>query len=736
MDLNTPIGALNRVGKTTTTHLTRLGVSTAGDLLYFFPFRYEDYRKIALVTDLKPGEMATVKVKIELIASKRTSRQRRFITEALLSDINGDSVKAIWFNQPYLSKTLKTGDEIYLSGKVQGDMAGAQFVSPVYEKVHEGETTHTARLVPIYPVTQGLTQKQLRFLVSQVLTLADSSKEWLAENILDKYDLIPLKDALRGIHFPDDDEDLVKSTERLKFDELFILQLRAELARNEMLFEHAPTLEFKKESIQAFVRSLPFTLTQAQKIASWEILKNIADNKPMNRLLSGDVGSGKTVVAAMALFDTALNNYQGVLMAPTEILATQHYHSLCKLFGDRLNIALLTRSQFQISNIQCQINIKLSKSKAKGQIFNAINKGDVQIVVGTHALLSEKVDFKKLGLVIVDEQHRFGVGQRRAIKEKSSFAKASADEGGCKAHFLSMTATPIPRSLALMIYGDLDVSQINEMPAGRKKIITKVVEPAKRVAAYNFIKAQVQAGRQIFVICPLIEETSVISTESDDGGRVEKSLSPALRDSSIAFHSTRNDNVNEKKTVMSEYEKLSKEIFPNLRVGFLHGKLPPKEKDETMNKFKNKEIDILVSTSVVEVGVDIPNATVMMIEDADRFGLAQLHQFRGRVGRSVFQSYCILFTSSASKFVQERLKFFENNPDGFKLAEKDLETRGPGEVYGTLQSGVMNLCLAKLTDVGIIKKAREAARFVAQKIDDFPLISAKIKEIQEAVHLE
>jgi len=676
MELNTPVSDLSRVGKTVFSRLKRLGVTTVRDLLYYFPFRYEDFRKIVPIADLQDDQLVTVCGLVELISNKRSFRTRKMITEALVSDKSG-TLKVVWFNQPFLTKNIHPGEIVYLSGKVKSDMLGPQLVSPVYEKFSAKgasgkETVHTARLVPIYPLTYGLTQKQIRFLINQIIKLADAVKEWMPEIVLEKEDLVPLASALKGIHFPKDEADLKQSTSRLKFDELFILQLKAELTRLEKNAIKAPKIIFKENEIKSFVAGLPFTLTATQKISAWEILQDIAKDKPMSRLLSGDVGSGKTVVAAMAMYSAYLNNFQSVIMAPTEILANQHYQLLVKLFKD-IKIGLLTGS-----------------TKDKKAIKKQMVKGEIKIIVGTHALLSEGVDFKKLGLVVVDEQHHFGVEQRRLIKEK-----------GRGAHFLSMTATPIPRSLALVVFGDLDVSTINELPPGRKKILTRLVEPAKREQAYGFIREQIKKGRQAFVICPIIEEQET-----------------------------------EKKSVTSEYEKLSKKIFPDLRVGYLHGKMKSIEKERVMAKFKAGEIDVLVSTSVIEAGIDMPNASIMMIEGAENFGLAQLHQFRGRVGRSEHQSYCLLFTGLDSVRSKERLQFFEKNNDGFKLAEKDLEMRGPGEVYGVEQSGMMNLRLAQLTDRELIKKAREAAKLVVPDMPKYPNLSEKIQEWEDSVHLE
>lgn len=723
MKLNTPISQLNRVGKTLEKRLRYLRIETVQDLLFYFPFRYEDFSQIKLIKDLKDGEQVSIKGQIELIASKRSFKKRKIITEAVVSD-SSDRIKVIWFGQPFIAKILKPGDEVYLSGKVKGDMLGLQMVGPAYELVRltslaQGKLpTHTARIVPMYSLTEGITQKQIRFLMSQIVGFANEIREWLPKEIMDKADLVPLPEAIKGIHFPVDDVDLKQSEKRLKFGELFILQLRAEMIRQLLKRSVASSIIFKQQEIKEFVDSLPFKLTKSQKIATWEILRDLEKKEPMNRLLEGDVGSGKTVVAAMAMYNTALNGYQSVLMAPTEILAMQHYASLKQLLEKKVGLAILTRSQFQISNLKFKNKSKLSNDKiSKNKVVKMIKDGEVKIIIGTHALLSENVEFKNLGLVIVDEQHRFGVEQRKVIKEKMG--------SGLVPHFLSMTATPIPRTFALTLYGDLDLSIINEMPVGRKSIKTRLVESLNREKAYQFIREQVKSGRQVFVICPLISQKSIKSV---------KSIKSDNEIEIINYPDYRLYSSNEKKSVMEEYEKLSKQIFSDLKVGYLHGKLKSKEKEETMAHFADGKIDILVSTSMVEVGVNIPNASVMMIEGAERFGLAQLHQFRGRVGRSSHQSYCLLFTNSDSQKTLERLKYFEKNNDGFKVAEYDLEMRGPGEVYGKDQSGMMNLRLATLQDKELIKLARDMARGV--DFAKYPVLKNKVKQWEERVHLE
>jgi len=697
MEITASISKLHRVGKALETRLRILGISTLQDLLFYYPFRYEDYSQVVFINNLEEGMHVTVKGKIEHIATKRSPRRHMLITEAVVYDDTG-RMHVVWFNQPFIGKVLKAGETIFLSGVVKQDMLGVTMQSPSYEKVTE-HTAHTARIVPIYSVTHGITQKQMRFLMTQVLPLAKNIEDWIPEDLRQKAALEPLSESLEAIHFPSSTADLKKAEARLKFDELFILQLRSEMIRQQLKIFKAPSLTFQEDSIKEFVKALPFELTKDQKVAAWEILQDLERTEPMNRLLEGDVGSGKTVVAAMALYNAILNDYQAVIMAPTEILASQHYDTLKQVFAPYdVKIGLLTRSRFEVLNHEFS---KKTKTAQKEEIKELIKDGSVQVVIGTHALLTEDVKFKKLGFVVVDEQHRFGVEQRKTIREKS-------EQKNLTPHFLSMTATPIPRSFALTLYGDLDLSVIKTKPSGRKPISTRYVEPRNRQKAYEFIRGQVKQGRQVFVICPLIEE----STKDER-------------------HLVSSD---EKKTVMKEYEKLSQEIFPDLRVGFLHGKLKPTEKQSTMQNFASAQIDILVSTSVVEVGVNIPNATVMMIEDAERFGLAQLHQFRGRVGRSDHQSYCFLFSDSSSQLAQSRLQFFEKTLDGFALAEFDLETRGPGEVYGTSQSGMMNLRLASLHDTDIIRQARTLARGI--DFDQYPSLKTQLQHWERKVHLE
>jgi len=700
--LKTPIYTFDRVGKKLHTRLAQLGIHTAQDLLFHFPFRYEDYRSVVSIAQVVAGVELTIKGTIELIANKRSPRRRTMITEAVVRD-ETDQIRVVWFGQPFIAKTLQVGDQVYLSGVVKEDVFGVQMVGPVYEKVRpDKDTTHTARIVPIYPLTAGVTQKQVRLLVEQVISLASEIREWIPEEILQKYNLVTLDRAIHDIHFPENHEARIVAEKRLKFGELLVLQLRAELIRQSSATQKAPPIHFKEVEIRHMVASLPFTLTPDQKKSAWDIFQDMGKENPMNRLLQGDVGSGKTIVAGLSAYLAQVNGYQSVILAPTEILATQHYETLVNILGTHVEVGLLTGTQ-----------VKSTKYNKKKELKEAIHKGVIGVTIGTHALLTEDTRFAKLGLVIVDEQHRFGVAQRKIIRDKSGME-------GMYPHFLSMTATPIPRSYALTIYGDLDVSYIKTKPAGRKEIITRVVDPHKRDKAYGFIREQVSVGRQVFVVCPLIESND----EGTDSKERKKNTN----------HQTLSGGVSEKKTVLSEYEKLSSKIFPDLRVGYMHGKMKSKEKDMIMKKFAAQEIDILVSTSVIEVGVNIPNASIMMIEGAERFGLAQLHQFRGRVGRSMHQSYCILFTENETEKSKERLEYFARTADGFALAEYDLETRGPGEVYGTNQSGMEELRLATMRDQDIIKAARDSVRGI--DFEQFPELKERVRRWEEKVHLE
>jgi ATP-dependent DNA helicase RecG len=685
--LESSVSQLSPIAKKLTGQLKKLKVETVRDLVFHFPFRYDDFSKILTIVALQERMIATVKVKVDLIQTKRSFR-RKLITEAIVSDETG-SIKAVWFGQPYIGKILKVGDEIYLAGKVE-DYYGLQFSSPNYEKVKGLATTHTARLVPVYSTTGNLTSKQIRYLVRLAFPLIKKLPEHLPWQIKRELGLIDLSKACQGIHFPQSQEELQKAQKRLKFDELFIVQLAVKFLKQNLAKLPAQPLPFQEEIIKNFVQGLPFKLTNDQRKAAWQILKDLARNRPTNRLLEGEVGSGKTVVAVMAMLNAVVCGGQAAFMAPTEILARQHYQSISKLLRrQKVKVGLLTRSQIFLA----------PEKLTKGEMLKKIAAGEVDIIIGTHALIAEKVHFKNLTLAIVDEQHRFGVNQRRLLREKSGVHNLMP-------HLLSMTATPIPRTLTLVFYGDLDISIIKELPKGRKKILTRVIQPTQRPKAYQFIKEQIRRGRQIFVICPLIDPSDKLGVKS----------------------------------VKEEYQRLKKDIFPDLQISYLHGRLKAQERERIMTDFLANKINILVSTSVVEVGIDVPNATVMMIEDAERFGLAQLHQFRGRVGRSKHQSYCFLFSQAESFQSILRLQALIKSEDGFSLAEKDLEFRGPGEIYGTRQSGMIDYFkIANLFDYQLINLAKEQVEKVLTQSPDirrFPLLLEKVSTFQKAVHLE
>ena len=679
--LDSKINELYRVGAATTKILGRLGLKTASDLLFYFPFRYDDFTKSLPIADLTENTNANIIGTIELIQNKRSARRRMYLTEALVSD-ETDTIKIIWFNQPFLARNLKVGDKISLAGRVSDNHGQLAMISPLYEKIYSEDLVHTKGLIPNYHLTSALSQKQIRALIKQVIILADKIPEWLPLKIKNRLALLDLGEAIKKIHFPKNLNEAFSAQKRLGFTELFLRQLKAQLIKKQIKSRTAPLIKFQKQATQNFVNSLSFQLTDAQKKSAWEILQDLEKTAPMSRLLEGDVGSGKTLVAVMALLNVALNEKQAVLMVPTEILAEQHFNSINKLLASyNFKIELLTHNH---------------KTK---------NATDANIIIGTQALIQDNVKFRDLALVMVDEQHRFGVKQRQKLLD---FNEKNNTETHKTPHFLSMTATPIPRSLALAIYGDLDLSIINQLPANRKKIITKLVIENQRQAAYNFIREQIKTGRQAFVVCPLIDESDKLGVKS----------------------------------VKKEHEKLDKEIFPELKVGLLHGKLKAKEKEAIMTDFLANKIQILVSTSVIEVGVDVPNATMMIIEGAERFGLATLHQFRGRVGRSDFQSYCFLFPSNeelSNPKTIERLEAMTKYSDGFSLAKIDLKLRGAGEIYGIGQSGFPELQIASLFDYENIKKASdEATALVAEdpSLDKYPLLKAKLGEWEDSIHLE
>jgi ATP-dependent DNA helicase RecG len=703
LTLSSKIKELSRVGEATAKRLAGIGIETVGDLLFYFPYRYEDFREITPINRLRRDTSANIAGRIELIQSRSAKRRRMNITEALIADDTG-TLKAIWFNQPFIARTLKMGDLVSLTGKVELDFSGLAMKSPAYEKIADRTALRPQGLVPVYHLTANITNKQIRYLASQALKSAYLAPEILPADIRKRNKLDEIQVALIKIHAPKEFVDIESARRRFAFGELFMLQLKIQLIKKELDQSRAASVRFKKEETKKFVSNLPFILTDAQKKAAWAILGDMEKERPMSRMLAGDVGSGKTVVAAIAMLNAALGGRQSVIMVPTEILARQHFESFSKLLdGFGVNIAILTRTDQRLNykiepDKKKKGKIAESKKKiSKKDVIGQIKSGSAQIIIGTHALIQEKAGFKDLALAVIDEQHRFGVAQRKALMEK-------AGANGMAPHLMSMTATPIPRSLALALYGDLDISRINEMPVGRKKILTKTVPEEKRMKAYEFIRSEIAKGRQVFVICPLIDISDKLGAAS----------------------------------AKEEYKKLNESVFPDLKIGILHGKLRSAEKAETMENFLKNEINILVSTSVVEVGVDIPNASIMMIEGADRFGLSQLHQFRGRVGRSEHQSYCFLFTENDNPRTLERLRALEENHDGFELAKIDLKFRGPGEVYGLEQKGFPELKVASIFDYELMQAAsEEAEKLIASdpELAGYPQLKEKIGTTEEA-HLE
>ncbi len=694
MDLSTPVEKLSRVGPQYQKKLKKLGIKTVGQLLFHFPHRYEDFSNMVPIAKAEPSQLLSIQGKILEIKNIRTFKKRMTLTKAVVSDESG-TIKVIWFNQPYLINTFKRGDSIFLAGKITSKANSRYLSSPTYEKIPDNiespDLIHTGRLIPVYPETEGLSSRWLRFIVKPLLTkLKREIPDSLPEKLREKHKLLPLEKSIWQIHFPDSLKLAEEAKKRFVFEELFNLSLLVLRERMKLTKEKATAIPLNLSLTKKFTNSLAFELTGDQKKAAWQILKSLEKSRPMNRLLEGDVGSGKTVVATIAALNVAKAGYQVAFMAPTEILTKQHIKTVSELSRKfNLSIGLITSKESQLKN----------KKIPKKQLLENIKNGKVDILIGTHALVQKEVKFGKLALVIIDEQHRFGVDQRAHLCQQK----------GLTPHFLSMTATPIPRTLSLTIYGDLDLSLIKELPKGRKKVMTEIIPPEERKKTYNFIREQVKKGGQVFVICPRIEAT-------------KNNLSWA-----------------EVKAVKEEYEKLSRKIFPDLKVAMLHGKMKNEEKEKTMKSFKEGETNILVSTSVVEVGIDIPAATVMMIEGADKFGLAQLHQFRGRVGRGRKQSFCFLFTEFSGKLTNQRLKALTICENGFELAEKDLRIRGPGDFSGQRQWGIPDLVMDSLKDISLVERTRQAAKEILEKdpeLKKYPLLRDKIEESQKRIHLE
>ncbi len=714
--IRTPIQDLMGIGPAMKKRLKKIGIKTVNDLLFHFPHRYEDFSNLIPIEDLVIDQNCTIRGEVLEIGSTRAWRRRMSITSAIIQDNTG-AIKATWFNQPYLEKTLQKGDSIFLSGKVTFNKQGLYLSNPVYEKADPTKPlTHTAGLIAVYPETQGLSSRWLRSILrGLIFQMKNDLLETLPEKIIKENNFLPIYKALWQMHFPDSMRLAIEAKRRFAFEELFYIELYILRERLKLSQEKAVAIPLKLEVVKEFIESLPYKLTDDQRKSAWQILKDLEKPRPMNRLLQGDVGSGKTVVAAIAALNVIKAGYQVAFMAPTEILAKQHFQTVFNALKDfKVGIGLLTGKEDKyyskkLRNEVLEASRKKILEMIRGEINEYTGSLDVKlnILIGTHALINDEVKFGKLALVVVDEQHRFGVEQRARLCSQNAQKEIP--------HLLSMTATPIPRTMALTLYGDLDLSLITQMPKGRKKIITRVVGPEERNKAYQFIRKEVLEGRQVFVICPRIENTK----------KADNILSPTAW--------------SEVKTVKEEFQKLTSYVFPDLVIGILHGKMTNREKDKVMKEFKTRRVDVLVSTSVIEVGIDIPNATVMMIEGADRFGLAQLHQFRGRVGRGEHQSYCFLLTESTNTTTKARLKALITCDDGFKLAERDLEIRGPGDLSGKRQWGTPDLMMDSLRNLPLIEKTREAAKSILQEdptLKNYPSLQNKLKLFREKVHLE
>lgn len=661
--------------------LKSLGITTVAELIDYVPRRYEDYSVLTPINKLRPGNI-TIKAKVSNVKG-RYVRRGMHVTEAIASDETG-SVRLVWFNQPYRAKHLKPAVDYFISGDYSLRRSRFSILNPSVELVSDFPV-NTARIIPIYRLKKDIKSHTLRKLVREALNKNPDLDEHLPQWLIEANQLVSYSDAVAQMHFPSSSKTLEAAKKRLAFEEVFELSLAALLNKNELSRESTISVEFNEKLAKQFVASLPFALTDAQRKAVWQIFQDLERSNPMNRLLEGDVGSGKTVVAAMATLMTIASGYQVALMAPTEILAAQHFNSLKQLLADFIKpheLELLVGSLSVKQKALMQANVK---------------NGKTRLIIGTHALIADKLKLNNLGLVIIDEQHRFGVEQRKKLQAKA----------GHMPHVLSLSATPIPRSLALTLYGELDITVLDELPPGRQPVKTEIVPPNSKRQMFQKIDDEITDGRQVFVICPLI-------TDTDTNSYTGSSLSAE-----------------------KVFDSLSQSQFKHRRLALLHGRMKSSEKDKIMSQFKGGEYDILVSTTVIEVGVDIPNASVMVVEGAERFGLAQLHQLRGRVGRGEHDSICYLVTSD-SKGPTSRLRALQSTNDGFKLAEIDLQLRGPGAIYGNVQHGVLDLRVAKLTDTKLIAAARAAAQhFIisAEKLESYSYLSSRVNSLRAVTNL-
>ncbi|MDP3772479.1 MAG: ATP-dependent DNA helicase RecG [bacterium] len=722
--LATSLEQLPRVSRKILPALKRLGIATVRDLLFHLPMRYDDFSNEKMIGDVRLGEQVSVAGMIRRVRVGRTAKKHMGLTEITLEDETGE-ISAVWFHQPFLARSFKEGMRLRLAGRiVQSPSGGLSFTNPAHERLTVFGTNradslapaeiHTSGLVAIYPETEGLSSRWLRYLVKTFLECSYGMPDPLPEDLRTRHGFSALDEVLRTIHFPKNLTAAALARRRLLYEKLLLFQLMALKERSRLKQYPAPPIPADVEILKKFTSSLPFSLTNAQRRSIAEITRDMEKSKPMNRLLEGDVGSGKTVVAAAAALVAVRAGYQVAFMAPTEILARQHFITLEKILTPfNVHLALMTSSERR-------------------------RPPAAHVIVGTHALIQKNVRFRSLGLVVVDEQHRFGVAQRAALLKKEEL-RSKNDKGENKSsnhstsfkilhseflipHFLSMSATPIPRTMALTIYGDLDLSLLDEMPAARKGVKTEIVPPGDRARMYEFIRQEIKRGGQAFVVCPRIDPP-------EEGGEATFRTGVTGQQKLIMA---------EVKTVIKERDRLAREIFPDLRIAMLHGKLKPAEKEKTLAHFRDRASDILVATSVIEVGVDIPNATIMLIEGAERFGLAQLHQFRGRVGRGREQSYCFLAPTEDGTETR-RLRAVVECTNGFELAEKDLAIRGAGELFGTRQSGVSEEILAAMSDPELVRSVRADAMGLIKKSPDlttYPDLSRALTVFEHGLHWE
>ena len=689
--LDSPVTTLKGLGPTHARYLQHLGIKSIRDLLYYFPHRYDDFSHLKTTAELQYGQEVTLVGTIQEAQLIPTRRGMKLV-KVVLADESG-FVEATWFNQPYLLRSLTRGKRIVVSGRVDQFMGRLNFQSPEWE-FWSDELVHTGRLAPVYSVTDGLKVRTLRRIIKPVISeWAPKLSDCIPPAISQGQGLVDVSTAVQQMHFPDSQEALENARHRLCFEEFLLIQLGVMQQRQKWRQQAGRTLPIDPAVLREWIAALPFVLTSAQERVLQEIVGDLQQPYPMSRLLQGDVGSGKTVVALLAMLIAISNHLQAVIMAPTEVLAEQHYRTISALLA-RMQVSVSSTSQAAVDSInRARVGLLRGSQTAseKEETRCLIASGEITVVVGTHALLEENVTFRDLGLVVVDEQHRFGVSQRATLRQK-----------GYNPHVLVMSATPIPRTLALTIYGDLDLSIIDQLPPKRQAIRTRWLQPGERQFAYDFVREQVESGRQAFIICPLVEESE----------RVEA------------------------KAAVSEYQRLQEQVFPDLKLGLLHGRMSSIEKEDTMSRFHEGAYQVLVTTPVVEVGIDVPNATVMLVESADHFGLAQLHQFRGRVGRGEYQSHCLLVADSPTLVGQQRLKIIETTSDGFLLAEEDLRMRGPGEFFGTKQSGLPDLKVAQIGDAKILEQARSTAQRIFQDDPSLTrpehvLLAARVREFWE-----